>query len=467
MWVRKMFIMSSISLNNSLCTKCNYNYYPKENDPSNFGDYINCYNEQPEGYYLDENIYKKCYKTCKTCNAKGNDKNHNCIECNENFQYAIQKDDYKNCFEYENASYYYDNENNILSTIKISYSDKYTQLINFPSTINSYYSDEYIKFTENSVESVEYYDFESIKEMVKNKRNEAHKSKEEEIIYYDDILKNIEEIFASENYNTYNLDNGYDDYIKIEKISLRFSTITNQKNNIYNNMTTIDLLYCENLLRNYYNLSINETLYMKIIDIAQENTKASKIEYDIYCKLFNSKLIKLNLTACSNSKISIFIPFELNDNIDKYNITSGYYNDICYTTTSRDGTDITLKDRQKNYIDEDKIICQENCEFSKYNSEYFKAECSCNVKESSQSIADMIIDKKKLCENFKNIKNFANFHFLVCYKKLFNKKNIINNIGSYILIFVIIFHILVIVIFRLNQYSLIYTKLKDITLCIL
>ena len=246
------------------------------------------------------------------------------------------------------------------------------------------------------MEPVEYYDFESIKEMVKNKRNEAHKSKEEEIIYYDDILKNIEEIFTKENYNTYHLDNGYDDYIKIEKISLRFSTTTNQKNIIYNNRTTIDLLYCENLLRNYYNLSINETLYMKIIDIAQENTKASKIEYDIYCKLFNSKLIKLNLTACSNSKISIFIPFEINDNIDKYNISSGYYNDICYTTTSRDGTDITLKDRQKNYIDEDKIICQENCEFSKYNSEYFKAECSCNVKESSQSFADMTIDKKKL-----------------------------------------------------------------------
>ena len=67
-----------------------------------------------------------------------------------------------------------------------------------------------------------------------------------------------------------------------------------------------------------------------------------------------------------------------------------------YTTTSEDGTDISLKDRQKNYIDEDKIVCQEDYEFSKYNSENFKAECSCNVKESSQSIADMKIDKSKL-----------------------------------------------------------------------
>ena len=26
-----------------------------ENDPLNIGDYINCYNEIPQGYYLDKN----------------------------------------------------------------------------------------------------------------------------------------------------------------------------------------------------------------------------------------------------------------------------------------------------------------------------------------------------------------------------------------------------------------------------
>ena len=33
------------ALNNELCTKCNDNYYPKENDPENKGEYINCYKE--------------------------------------------------------------------------------------------------------------------------------------------------------------------------------------------------------------------------------------------------------------------------------------------------------------------------------------------------------------------------------------------------------------------------------------
>ena len=75
--------------------------------------------------------------------------------------------------------------------------------------------------------------------------------------------------------------------------------------------------------------------------------KIPKIEYDVYCKLFGINIIKLNLTACENSKISIIIPIELTENLDKLNSSSEYYNDICYITTSEDGTDITLKDRKK------------------------------------------------------------------------------------------------------------------------
>ena len=68
----------NVALNKRLCTQCNINYYPKENDLMNIGNYINCYKEL-EGYYLDNNIYKKCYFTCKICDISGNKNNHNCI----------------------------------------------------------------------------------------------------------------------------------------------------------------------------------------------------------------------------------------------------------------------------------------------------------------------------------------------------------------------------------------------------
>ena len=95
--------------------------------------------------------------------------------------------------------------------------------------------------------------------------------------------------------------------------------------------------------------------------------KVPKVEYDVYCKLFGTNLIKLNLTVCEKSKISILIPIAITEQLDKLNSSSGYYNDICYTTTSEDGTDISLKDRHKEFIDNNKMICQEDCDFSEYN----------------------------------------------------------------------------------------------------
>ena len=93
-------------MNITLCMECNANYYPIENDTTNTGEYFNCYKE-PEGYYLDQNlqIYKICYFRCKTCEIKGDNINHNCLKCKEDYPYQVNvTNNYTNC--YENDSYY-------------------------------------------------------------------------------------------------------------------------------------------------------------------------------------------------------------------------------------------------------------------------------------------------------------------------------------------------------------------------
>ena len=62
----------------------------------------------------------------------------------------------------------------------------------------------------------------------------------------------------------------------------------------------------------------------------------------------------------------------------------------------------------------------------------------------------------------KDIKNFANFNFLVCHKNLFNKKGIINNIGCYTILVIIFFNFLTIFIFYRIQFPLIKNQIKDI-----
>ena len=432
-----------VALNKGLCTKCNDDYYPKENDSSNLGDYFNCYKE-PEGYYLDKDIYRKCYETCKTCDKEGNYTNHNCIICNSNTRYAIKKNDILNCYSNCTYYYYYD-ENNYYCTMNLSCPDAYPKLK--PNTKEC--TDN--MFVEDIIEDISHIT-----------KNGIEVSKEQDIKYYNEVLKNIEKGFTSLKYDRSNIEKGQDEVIKTDKVTVILTTSENQKNNVNNNMTTIDIGECENLLRQLYHIPSDEKLYMKIMGIVQDGMNAIKVEYDIYCKLNGTNLIKLNLTVCKETTVTIRIPFEINDHIDKLNTSSGYYNDICYTTTSEDGTDISMKDRKNDFANQDRIVCQEGCIFSEYDYDNHVAKCKCNVKESPPSIADMKIDKEKLLANFKDIKSFANFNFLVCNKKLFTKEGIKNNYGCYLMSIIILFHILSIFIFILNNFHLIKKQIIDI-----
>ena len=247
-------------------------------------------------------------------------------------------------------------------------------------------------------------------------------------------------------------------------MTVTFTTTQNQIINLNNNMTSIDLGECEILLRNYYNLTNNETIYMKKIDRIQEGMKIPKIEYDIYCKLNHTNLIKLNLSVCQNTKISLSIPIEIKDSLEKLNSSSEYYNDICYTATSESGTDIILNDRKNEYINN--TVCQDDCDFSDYNYTSKRANCSCNFKESSKSFADINIDTNKLLSNFKNIKNVANLNLLSCNKSLFTKEGLIKNVGFYIFIILIIIRIISLFIFYIKQLELLKKKIENINYAI-
>ena len=98
-------------------------------------------------------------------------------------------------------------------------------------------------------------------------------NKTEEINYYDTIIKRIEDYFTSENLDTTQLDSGKDEQIITGKMIITLTTTENQKNNENANLTRIELGDCERNLRQFYNLSINETIYMKKIDVKQEGMK--------------------------------------------------------------------------------------------------------------------------------------------------------------------------------------------------
>ena len=594
----KCLIKSSNNINNdNICEVCGDNYYQIYNDLYNNNSYINCY-INPDGYYLDKNEvypkYKLCYFSCKKCDKKGNETNHFCIECNENYEIELNNSNYFNCvcnkfyyideisnkkfctkdkicpekysklimernecidncskdifykYEYNNIcyekyikntiyssdinsdittdgiisnytidssndlftneieistikndnTYHINNEikiNNITYNTKITYSEtdeifndktmlnKYNSEVkidevNSNKIYNTYISDKktdeqefiynyntsYLYTNQSTTNKIELIN-DTTKNPDKENSNSSISIKTIELsnlnksINLSNNYNNISEYEIIKNYllNYYNktsLLEGNDLEFKIKNILITLSTLENQKNNILENKTTIDLGQCENKLKDIYNISNNETLVLLIYDISIDGMKIPKVEYEIYYQFYSQNLTKLNLTACKNMKVDISIPVIIQDDIDKHNPNSNYYKDVCSKAVSESGTDISLSERKNIFIENNMTLCEEDCNLIDYNYTNKKVKCSCLIKISIPFFNEIKFDKNKLLKSFIDINNFANIKFLKCHKNVFNGKCLLKNYGFHINIFLLIIYFICFFIFYCKYY---------------
>ena len=199
-----------------------------------------------------------------------------------------------------------------------------------------------------------------------------------------------------------------------------------------------------------------------ILDVQQDGMKIPKVEYEVYRIEDENKLIKLDLNLCKNNKIDISIPVSINGSIDIYNSSSGYYNDLCYTTTSDFGTDICLDDRRQNFIDNNLTLCEENCVLIDYDYTYKNAKCSCDIKIKLPLVEEIKFDKEKLKNNFIDINNIANLKCLKCYKIVFKKNNIKYNYGFYILCFIYLLYFVCLFLFYYKFYFWYFENVESV-----
>ena len=61
-------------------------------------------------------------------------------------------------------------------------------------------------------------------------------------------------------------------------------------------------------------------------------------------------------------------------------MTQKMNNDLCTPATTENGTDITIKDRQNEYINNNLSLCEINCNFSEYDNQKEKVTCECLIK---------------------------------------------------------------------------------------
>ena len=287
----------------------------------------------------------------------------------------------------------------------------------------------------------------------------------------DDIKNNI----LTTNYTKENT------IIKTENVIIQLSTFEDQKNSEDPDVSNIDLGECENILKDANNISRDDSLIVFKTDIKTVDLSNTYVVYEIYNPY---TLTKLDLNACKDVQISVSAPVKLDNSMESlinslsgsgYNIfneNDSFYNDICSTYTSENGTDMLLSDRKNDILtlSQNQTMCQTGCELQSYNSTTRKAKCDCTVKVETLNNLDInnLFDQKEIVQNFYSTLRNSNFKVLKCYKLLIDFSKIGKNYGEiFLTILFSIFLILTIIYFikgqkQIHSFIDMIIKLKNI-----
>ncbi len=437
--------------------------------------------------HIYNNIYNintnnVCDDDCFKDNYKLIPENKNCInDCQSDETYIYE--DNNICYKYKVSPLYKDDEErdseeNIEETnnespeesIESSEESRESSEESSESSEESNESPEESKESpeesnESSEESNESSEENSEKFFAENFFKESQQTSKEELSNKDEITKSLKENIINGNLSSLltNLVNGTKEDLIAEykDITYQLTTTENQKNGSYNNISTVDLGECEDKLKDVYGINPNISLIILKIDYKMEGLLIPVIGYEVYHPL---NMSQLNLSYCSGINIKLNIPVSIDeDEVEKYDPNSDYYNDDCYAYTSENGTDIILNDRKNEYSDNNLSLCENNCEYNGYNSETKKALCECVTKIEIDLISDIISNENLLSNNLSTSENSkTNIGTMKCVSLLFSKNGLIKNIGSYLILLTLALFGVSIFIFYKCGYELIEQKIKEI-----
>jgi hypothetical protein len=251
--------------------------------------------------------------------------------------------------------------------------------------------------------------------------------------------------------------------IETENVKFQLSTFEEQKNSNNPNISSIDLGECEERLKKQEGLTEKNHLIVLKTDIKNEDLSSTYVQYEIYNPV---TLNIISLDICSDIPISVNVPINLNENTKSiydslsksgynlFDLNDSFYNDICSTYTTEDGTDLTLADRKNIIYDNNANVslCQDGCNFQSYNLTTKKAKCDCSVQkeETITDVSKLKFDKNELIGSFFTTLKNSNFLVLKCYKLALSYIGQINNIESYIMTSITFVFIVLMFIYIIN-----------------
>ena len=295
-----------------------------------------------------DNVYNLCYNSCETCDENGNETIHNCKECKSDFPFMLNKNNYFNCYQEcpRNISSV-SKDNNFLCELIIKCPPEfpYENIISHQCIKECEINDKF-----NNICKLNY---------INKTKNDINTDLSQQII---SNIKNgtmseiINEIISTN--KTFMMKEGDDIHI--------LSSLNENLKRI--NYSSINLGGCEQLIRSEYNIKENEEIILYEVEHNIEGFNIPILEYALFTEDGKKQI---NLSICDTMNVLIYIPVSINENdLDKYNPSSDYYNNDCNKQSNEEGLDMTLYDRKYQYNSNNNYsLCEKNCSFINYNNE--------------------------------------------------------------------------------------------------
>ena len=457
---------NSIKLN--LCLECNKKggYYPVNYNYKNLliNDYKECFNEKskPINFYFnkEKEEYSPCYETCRTCNYGGNARINNCTSCDFDGIFRPEIGNTTNCIKECRYRYYI-----------TSYGQYKCTKDNECNNIEKFFIKEKNKcINDCSLDDTYYYQYNG--ECLNNcpKNTEPNKN---------NICIAINKEFCTIDLNEYNIENPLtnenldliakiyadeytytDNHISLFQHELYLITLYKNKeciNNLKLNIPQIDFGNCYKIIQNKYNINNNLLVLIlekyfngqSIILYSFYNPKnGEKLDTTNLCK-GDKVMIEENIIATLNStNLNLENILKLTEqNINLFNKSSEFYNDICFHFESPNGKDITLRDRLLDFYP-NITLCNEGCFCEGINLTTMTALCQCTFTEIlSGNIFTENAFISKISDEIIEIISLSNLEILKCYKDVFSSQYIKKNIGEFIVLGIIFLQTICVIIF--------------------
>ena len=429
--------------------------------------------------------FKFCYHSCEKCYLdinNSNDKYHNCINCNIN--YYPSPSNKSNCFSIEekeinwyldlvNSEFYFCHEKcrSCIGPSEFNCSSCYNGYYLDNNFCTSNYSESYFSINTEINSSSYLYSCPHNYEIRDNKC--IFKS-----FYSETSFIEFKNQIRSENISSFTNSSKIINGLDFLAMIFYSDEITPEKQ-IKNGISAIDLGNCTNIIKDYYNISKNESIIVVNIELKNEenqNNRISKKDSSYIIGKYNQIEIydnlgsKLDLSICKDDiKLLKFLgdieKIDFNSakilsekGIDIFNAADNFFNDLCYYYDNPYNKDIIINDRRTD-IYKNITFCQNECRYEGINYNLNAANCLCSS-NSIQEVVNITIDTLSSKENvnfktlskifLENIFSF-NFEVLKCYNLVFNKKILPKNIGFHCLLLMLVLQIIFFFIFFIKK----------------